>query len=701
MAPTQTLIVKMTNGTDMRRFTCTEPLTWASLSERVKSAFELTDQTFKLTYMDDENDCITMSTNDELTEAVNLALASTPTILRLTVRPIKKDSSNDTREASTDSACGTANPDSLDQQLRPFLNTLAKQLPAALGALPENLRTMIPDAELDIGATIAANIAANIADVAAAKQNGADPFCAPHHPPGATPGVHEGVTCDKSGMSPIVGDRYHLVGHNYDLCEAEFLKLTDKEKGLFRKIKPPPGGAPEAAAPAPGPETPPPANNPLRIHPGVECDRSGQCPIVGVRHHLRGHNYDICQAEFDKLPATEKLLYEAIEPPALPPPAAAAAAAFGAKAFAAAGCGPGAWRPAPWGCRGMGGWRAGMGGGPRSTHGSEGGGPKLAARFVRDVTIFDSTQMSPGTTFTKIWRLKNVGDMPWPAGTRMLFVGGDQMTTDTSVPLSRDTPVQPGEEVDVAVEMTAPTELGRYIGYWRLTGPHLRRKFGQRVWCHVQVVDPSQPTAFEDVESTIREIAQKKSDLAATEQDIDADMDDKLAEEMDAEKPSGTPVATPTPDASMQACAVASTSEPVVPAPPPPAPIEREMPEAIESAPPLATISNDGHDDGSAMDETTSDDGLLIDAADGDTPSGVMASLMAMGFKDTVMNEAAIATHGDDIEACARALAAASEWDSLLDDLVEMGFTNLELNKTLMLKNAGNVKRTVKDLVEA
>ena len=290
----QTLIVKMTNGTDMRRFTCTEPLTWASLSNRVKSAYELTDQPYKLTYMDDENDCITISTNEELMEAVKLALASTPAILRLTVHTIKKNSSNETRDASTDSTCDTANPDSLDQGLRPFLNTLAKQLPAALGALPENLRTMIPDAELDIGATIAANIAANIADVAAAKQNGADPFCAPHHPPGARLGVHEGVTCDKSGMSPIVGDRYHLHGHDYDLCEAEFLKLTDKEKALFRKVKPP-GGAPEVAAPAPGPDIPPPANNPLRIHPGVECDRSGQCPIVGIRHHLRGYDYDICQ----------------------------------------------------------------------------------------------------------------------------------------------------------------------------------------------------------------------------------------------------------------------------------------------------------------------------------------------------------------------------------------------------------------------
>merc|ERR1719484_64780 len=158
-----------------------------------------------------------------------------------------------------------------------------------------------------------------------------------------------------------------------------------------------------------------------------------------------------------------------------------------------------------------------MGGGGGGMGRGEGIGPKLAARFVRDVTIFDGTQMAPGTTFTKIWRLKNVGEVPWPPGARMLFVGGDQMTNEMSVPLSRASAVMPGEEVDVAIEMTSPTEHGRYLGYWRLTGPFMKHKFGQKVWCHVQVVDPSQSgaEAFDDLQSTLAEIERKKSDLAA------------------------------------------------------------------------------------------------------------------------------------------------------------------------------------------
>merc|ERR1712224_264102 len=77
-----------------------------------------------------------------------------------------------------------------------------------------------------------------------------------------------------------------------------------------------------------------------------------------------------------------------------------------------------------------------------------------------------------------------------------------------------------------------------------------------------------------------------------------------------------------------------------------------------------------------------------------------MGSLKAMGFLDEVMLEAVVAKHGDDIDACATDLAKASEWDGLLDDLIEMGFDDRERNKVLMLKNNGNIKRTVKDLVE-
>ena len=52
-------------------------------------------------------------------------------------------------------------------------------------------------------------------------------------------GYHPGVDCDRTGQNPIVGDRYKLVGANYDVCEAEYLKMPDNERAKYTCIPPP------------------------------------------------------------------------------------------------------------------------------------------------------------------------------------------------------------------------------------------------------------------------------------------------------------------------------------------------------------------------------------------------------------------------------------------------------------------------------
>jgi len=37
-------------------------------------------------------------------------------------------------------------------------------------------------------------------------------------------------------MSPIIGARYHKIGEDYDLCEAEFAKISSTDKSLYEKI---------------------------------------------------------------------------------------------------------------------------------------------------------------------------------------------------------------------------------------------------------------------------------------------------------------------------------------------------------------------------------------------------------------------------------------------------------------------------------
>merc|ERR1719198_2304279 len=218
----------------------------------------------------------------------------------------------------------------------------------------------------------------------------------------------------------------------------------------------------------------------------------------------------------------------------------------------------------------------------------------------------------------------------------------------------------------------------------------MKRKFGQKVWCHVQVVDPSQSgaEAFDDLQSTLAEIERKKSDLAAA-------AEERAAAQREEAKP-------------------AEEAKPVAAAVAPATVVSVDVSDAAPTAA-ADEPTNDG---------TTSDDGVLVTggepleppvpsnkegkapvaAAAAPGPSSVVSvreALAAMGFVDQALVDAVVAKNGDDVEACARDLAVASEWDPLLDDLEEMGFANRELNKSLMLKNDGNMKRTVRDLVES
>ena len=89
-----------------------------------------------------------------------------------------------------------------------------------------------------------------------------------------------------------------------------------------------------------------------------------------------------------------------------------------------------------------------------------------AAAFVRDVSVPDGTTIQPGADFTKTWRLKNVGTCSWTPAYALVFVSGDRMHGAASVGLPGN--VNPGQSVDVSVDLSAPTSNGDYQGYWRL-----------------------------------------------------------------------------------------------------------------------------------------------------------------------------------------------------------------------------------------
>lgn len=94
------------------------------------------------------------------------------------------------------------------------------------------------------------------------------------------------------------------------------------------------------------------------------------------------------------------------------------------------------------------------------------------AAYVKDVSYPDGSNVSPGEQFTKTWRLKNIGTCTWTTSYGLVFLKGNNMNgvATTSMPSN----VNPGQSVDISIELTAPSALGSYRGYWLL-----RNKAGQ------------------------------------------------------------------------------------------------------------------------------------------------------------------------------------------------------------------------------
>ena len=113
------------------------------------------------------------------------------------------------------------------------------------------------------------------------------------------------------------------------------------------------------------------------------------------------------------------------------------------------------------------------------------------ALFIADLTIPDNTRLTAGETFTKTWRLQNLGSCAWDASYSLALVAGDMMGAPISVPLTMTVP--PGEMGDLSVTLIAPESPGDYRAEWQLMtsrgalfgiGPGSDRPF----WVQVVVV---------------------------------------------------------------------------------------------------------------------------------------------------------------------------------------------------------------------
>lgn len=89
--------------------------------------------------------------------------------------------------------------------------------------------------------------------------------------------------------------------------------------------------------------------------------------------------------------------------------------------------------------------------------------------YVADVNIPDNTNMAPGQDFLKTWRVKNTGSCPWGEGYELVYADYADDMDGQPQPLTEV--VQPGQEVEISVQFTAPSEIGEYLSAWQMSNP--------------------------------------------------------------------------------------------------------------------------------------------------------------------------------------------------------------------------------------
>lgn len=108
--------------------------------------------------------------------------------------------------------------------------------------------------------------------------------------------------------------------------------------------------------------------------------------------------------------------------------------------------------------------------------------------FVADATIPDGAYVAPGSRFKKTWILKNIGTCTWTKKYALVYSMGDQMGGKSPTYLSYE--VEPGQVVDLSLNLTAPSKYGNFNSYWLMQDDegHLfgwGKNHDQRIWAKI------------------------------------------------------------------------------------------------------------------------------------------------------------------------------------------------------------------------
>jgi hypothetical protein len=106
--------------------------------------------------------------------------------------------------------------------------------------------------------------------------------------------------------------------------------------------------------------------------------------------------------------------------------------------------------------------------------------------FLEDVTVPDGSQVAPGVTIDKQWKVENVGACNWDENYRLRLVVGSELGASSEQALY---PARSGTQAIIRAFFVAPLEPGIYRSAWQAYDPQ-GRPFGDSVFIQITVASP-------------------------------------------------------------------------------------------------------------------------------------------------------------------------------------------------------------------
>lgn len=303
---TMSIPIKISYNGELRRFLCAA-LSFAEVAEAVKSMFPRVGSSFAVKYEDEEAEQISLSSDLELREALNLCRQLGRKTLKLfvstndewlAVSPIVDDNAPGFRlladlvlkaekpeKASEEKKAAKASKEAFQAE-KEAAKAAAKASKEALQAEKEVVKALQAEKAAAKAAKLAEKEAARAAKQAekearkASKQSRKAEKAEPEHAE-----AHRGVCCDSCGMSPIIGARFKCsVCADFDLCEA-----CEQKEDAHRSDHP----LLKLRRPIPAPA----AQVQDVVHDGVCCNDCNVAPVRGVRFKCSVcPDFDLCEA---------------------------------------------------------------------------------------------------------------------------------------------------------------------------------------------------------------------------------------------------------------------------------------------------------------------------------------------------------------------------------------------------------------------